>query len=454
MSVETHPTSTQPGAAAPIAPAPGPVARIIAGSVAAGIATALVLTLVVFAGGTESVLTGSVLVSFGFGWALLAALTGRYTDRPQRWALVPAAAMGVTGLALLAFTPENDAMVRLAWVWPPVMFALAVWMFVQVRRHLPRRGRVLLAPVVTVLAVASIGATYENITLIRDQDTYAAPGQTYEVGGHQLHLDCHGRGGPTVVLFNGLGEITTHWARIAGPVAETTRVCAYDRAGQGWSTDPQHPQDGIEAAEDLHALLAAAGEAGPYVLAGHSIGGPYAMIYAERYPEQIAGLVLLDSSSPDQFTKVTAYAGQYALMRRGLALMPTLNRLGLARLLPATHLPGTAADQVDALTATARAARNGRDELTTLPDTLAEAQTLTTLGDRPVAVLTASENLSNPGWTDAQDDLAALSTTHVHRTVQSSHMGLLEDADPAAESTRAITEVITAVRTGAHLPAG
>ncbi len=239
------------------------MARIIAASLAAGAAAALVLTLVVFAGGTEGVITGSVLVGFGFGWALIAVLTGRYTNRPQRWALVPAAAMGATGLALLAFTPGNDAMTRLAWVWPPLMLALAVWMSVQIRRSLRGSGRWLLTPVIAVLALASVGATYENITLTRDRATYAAPGTSYDVGGHQLHLDCHGQGGPTVILFNGLGEISASWARISGPVAESTRVCAYDRAGQGWSETDDHPQDGIEAAQDLHTLLAVAGETAP-----------------------------------------------------------------------------------------------------------------------------------------------------------------------------------------------
>ena len=112
MSIETHPASIQPDAVAPAPPTSGPVARVFAGSVAAGIAAALVLILVVFAGGSESVITGAVLVSFGFGWALMAALTGRHTDRPQSWAYVPAAAMGVTGLALLVFTPENDVLTR------------------------------------------------------------------------------------------------------------------------------------------------------------------------------------------------------------------------------------------------------------------------------------------------------------------------------------------------------
>jgi pimeloyl-ACP methyl ester carboxylesterase len=175
------------------------------------------------------------------------------------------------------------------------------------------------------------------------------------------------------------------------------------------------------------------------------------MTYASRYPEQVAGMVLLDSSSPEQLTKIPAYAGQYAVMRRGLALMPTMNRLGLGSALPASHLPTPSADQVKALTSTPKAARNGRDELSVVLDVFAQAQALTTLDDRPLAVLTASENVTNPGWAAAQEQLAALSSNHVHRTVESTHEGLLEDQDPAAESVQAITEVISAVRTGSPL---
>jgi pimeloyl-ACP methyl ester carboxylesterase len=214
----------------------------------------------------------------------------------------------------------------------------------------------------------------------------------------------------------------------------------------------REPQDGVTAAKDLHTLLAVAGEHGPYVLVGHSIGGAYAMTYAAQYPEQVAGLVLLDSSSPEQLTKIPSYAGQYAVMRRGMALLPTLARLGLGRVLAASNLPAPAADQVRALTATAHAARNGRDELSVIPEVFEQAQALTTLQGRPLAVVTASEeSLETTGWAAAQDRLATLSTNHAHRTVHSTHPGLLEDQHGSTESVRAITEVITSVRTGTPL---
>jgi pimeloyl-ACP methyl ester carboxylesterase len=456
MSAQTHPTSRPHRTPEPTRDTTQrrPAGRTIVASVVAGAVAALVLALVVFAGGTDATITGALLLGFGFGWALMATLTVRRTRQPQRWAVVPAVAMGATGTALVVFTPGNETLTALNWVWPPLMVALSGWMFVQMRHSVTGKARWALTPVIAVLALASIGATYDNIARTGDQATLAAPGKLYDVGGHRLHLDCRGHGGPTVVLSNGLGGVSAGWARITGPVAATTRVCAFDRAGQGWSDDAASPQDGVESAEDLHTLLAAAGEHGPYVLVGHSTGGTYAMTYAARHPEQVAGLVLLDSSSPEQFTRMPAFPRQYAMMRRGYALMPTLSRLGLGHLVPATsHLPAADAAKVTAITSTSQYYRNQRDEVAVIPEVFAQAQALTTLDDRPLAVLTASENsVGNDGWAGAQDQLAALSTNSVHRTVDSTHTGLLEDVRPAAASVRAITEVISSVRTSTPLP--
>lgn len=424
--------------------------RVVLGSLVVGALSALVLTLVVLPGATEAVVTGSLLLGFGVGWGTLAVASARRTSRPQRWARVPAVAMSATGAGLVALSPGDSSLSVLNWVWPPLMLALVAWMFVQARRALPTGARRLLAPVFVALVAVSVGALVQDVSSPRVRDDHPAPGQVLAVGDHRLHIDCRGAGGPTVVLFNGLGEFSASWARITDQASATTRVCAYDRAGQGWSDDVDDPQDGVTAAADLHALLAAAGEHGPYVLVGHSIGGPYAMTYAAQYPEDVAGMVLLDSSSPRQFADMPAYPLQYALMKRGLSLLPTLARVGLGPVIgPSSHLPGAEGDLVEAMGSTVRAERNGRDELSMIPRVFEESQSLTTLGHRPLVVLTASENLDTEGWSAAQDRLAALSSDSVHRGVRSSHAGMVEDPDGSDASVAAINAVARSVRTGA-----
>lgn len=432
------------------------VTGVIVGSLAVGLVLALALTLVVLPGATESVITGSVLLAFGLGWSLLAALSMLRSDQPQRWAMVPAAAMTVTGAGLLVLTPGDDTLTWLTWRWPPIVLTLTVWKLVAMRRSRVGRGRWLLTPVLVVLALASLGALSQSIATHRTQGAYAAPGDLVRVEGRDLHLDCRGEGSPTVVLFNGLGEISDSWTRVRDEIDVTTRVCAFDRAGQAWSDDVARPQDGLMAARDLQAVLETAGERGPFVLVGHSLGGPYAMTYASVFPDRVAGLVLLDASSPRQLTDIPSYPLQYAVMRRGLAVMPVLARLGLGGLLASgSSSTGDVRARLHAMTSTPRAYRNARDDIATLPTLLEQAQALTTLHGRPLAVITASGSAEEiEGWTDAQDQLATLSTDSVQRVVDSTHQGLLDDGRGAAESARAIGQVVDSVRQGTLLGAG
>lgn len=430
------------------------VTRVVLGSLVVGAVTALGLTTVVFPGATEGVVTGSLLLGFGVGWGLLAFVSVRKTDWPQRWAGVPAVAMSATGAGLVAFSTDDSSLSVLNWAWPPLMLALVAWMVVHARRALRTRARLLLTPVFVTLALVAVGALVQDVTAHQVRNDHPAPGRTFAVGDHRLHIDCHGAGGPTVVLFNGLGEFSASWARITDQVGDTTRVCAYDRAGQGWSDDVDEPQDGATAAADLHTLLAAAGESGPYVLVGHSTGGPYAMTYAAQYPGEVAGMVLLDSSSPRQFADLPAYPLQYALMKRGLSLLPTLARVGLGPVLgPSSDLPGTEGDLVEAMSSTVRAQRNGRDELSMVPLVFEQSQSLITLEDLPLVVLTASENLDTEGWAAAQDRLATLSSDSLHRDVRSSHAGMVEDPEGSEASVAAITTVVRSVSTGSPVSA-
>ena len=282
------------------------------------------------------------------------------------------------------------------------------------------------------------------------------PGRLVDVGGYRLHLNCVGTGAPTVVLLNGLGETSPQWARVSAAVARSTRVCAYDRAGQGWSDDSANPADATHAAIDLHRLLAAAGEPGPYVLVGHSLGGIHALTYAHLYRNEVAGMVLLDSSSPHQAEVVKSFNGEYRLMRRVLAATPTLARLGVGRVmekLGEPALPGRPGRQASAFANSPRGWANQRAELAALPTAFAQAQALTSLGDLPLVVLTSATTVEQtPGWKTAQDQLAALSTNTRHTVADVGHMDFLLAPYGAAASAAAVDEVVTAVRTHTTLP--
>jgi len=160
----------------------------------------------------------------------------------------------------------------------------------------------------------------------------AMPGQLYLVDGHHMRLDCTGSGSPVLVLDSGLGNDGLVWSGVTSILAQTTRVCSYDRAGMGWSDMVPPPRDADHIADQLHGLLAAAGVHGPIVLMGHSIAGLYIRDYAARYPAQIAGLIFVDSSSPFQ-NRDPAFRSEMQSMPSPVrvALMQSTFVLGLPR---------------------------------------------------------------------------------------------------------------------------
>ncbi|TME14638.1 MAG: alpha/beta hydrolase, partial [Chloroflexi bacterium] len=311
----------------------GHIGLIVAGSLVSGLVAAIVLVVGPLGGSQEHVITGAVLLAFAFGWALLALLSTRWTDQPQRWAAVPAAFMALFGTGLIVFGPDARALNVVSWFWPLPVLALVVWMIAAARHEL--RGltrRWFLYPVFGVLAFAAIGGGYQTVASSVDRASAAMPGQLIDVGGHRLYLHCTGSGSPTVVLQSGAGESSAYWGWIAPAVARDTRVCVYDRAGRGFSEPAPSPQDGIGVATDLHTLLDRAHIAAPYVLVGHSSGGPYVRIFAARYPDQVAGMVQLDGQPPDVMTKLPGFPAFLNIYRTATALFPSLARIGVFRL--------------------------------------------------------------------------------------------------------------------------
>ena len=125
---------------------------------------------------------------------------------------------------------------------------------------------------------------------------YSEPGQLVDIGGRRINMHCMGAGGPTVVLMAGLFSWSLIWYKTQPVIAEKTRVCAFDRAAYGFSDPAPQPQIISEVVEDLHKALKAGAIPGPYVLVGHSLGGLEARVYAQRWPEEVAGMVLVDTS--------------------------------------------------------------------------------------------------------------------------------------------------------------
>ncbi|MEQ8662412.1 MAG: alpha/beta fold hydrolase, partial [Gammaproteobacteria bacterium] len=132
------------------------------------------------------------------------------------------------------------------------------------------------------------------------------PGSFAGLDTHRLYYRCVGAGSPTVVIDAGIGGSALEWTPVQDALAAYTRVCTYDRAGYGWSDPGPSPRTAERAVAELRELLARAGERPPFVLVGHSLGGFHARYMAARHPQEVAALVLVESSHPDAVPHIEA----------------------------------------------------------------------------------------------------------------------------------------------------
>lgn len=145
-----------------------------------------------------------------------------------------------------------------------------------------------------LVGLLALGFVYEQVARRREQG-YPLPGRLVDMGGYRLHVTDRGQGGPTVVIIPGAGDSSYSWTAVQRELATLTRVVVYDRAGLG-SSDPGPAPDPIRSLAELETLLTSSGVPGPYILVGHSLGGLLARMYAMRYPDQVAGMVFVDST--------------------------------------------------------------------------------------------------------------------------------------------------------------
>jgi pimeloyl-ACP methyl ester carboxylesterase len=316
-----------------------------------------------------------------------------------------------------------------------------------------RLRRLLLAIGTLFLLLLAAGLIYQTMGAAQDRRTFTPPGRLVDVGGHRLHIHCIGQGSPTVVLETLSGGTSSYWAWVQPEIARTNRVCAYDRAGRGWSDAGPHAPALWQTATDLHTLLVNAGESAPYVLAGHSIGGLYVRAFAHRWPEEVAGLVLVDASHPDQWERLPTMAAENQSYLQMSSIFPPLARLGVFRLYFATgneldfaDLPTRAHDEVVAFWSSPEYFVSQRAEVIAAPQIFAESRALPGLGDLPLAVVTAGTGASDH-WLELQDELAALSSNSTHVNIaEATHASLAFHPEHARETSQAILDVIARAR--------
>jgi pimeloyl-ACP methyl ester carboxylesterase len=145
----------------------------------------------------------------------------------------------------------------------------------------------LLQPIFVVAQQAATSRTYQPL------------GRLIDVGGYRLHINSTGKGKPPVVLIAGSGDFSFDWSLVQPAVSRLSRVCSYDRAGLAWSDLGPTPRTMRQEAYELHLLLEKARLKAPFVLVGHSIGGLIARVYAAEYPQEVAGMILVDSTTED-----------------------------------------------------------------------------------------------------------------------------------------------------------
>ena len=312
---------------------------------------------------------------------------------------------------------------------PPPKRSKALWR---------RTRRVLLIVALVIALLALTGFLYQSIASAHDASSYPAPGRLIDVGGYRLHLYCTGTarlGSPTVILEAGYGNTSLVWSKVQPGIASFTRVCSYDRAGYGWSDNGPLPRTAGHMVTELHTLLARAGVAGPSVLVGHSYGGLIMQLYASTYPQQVAGLVLVESVHEDQFRYPELHFGPIPPICQALAPFGIMRLFGFAA-------PGYVAEYAPRAQPAAKAqfyqtrfCQTASDEYAAWDESSAQVRAARhPLGHLPLVVLTHGlPNLGPQGerdWQALQRNLAGLSSNSLYIiATHSGHFIQLEQPD-------------------------
>jgi pimeloyl-ACP methyl ester carboxylesterase len=328
------------------------------------------------------------------------------------------------------------------------------------KKRLFRFSSIALLVILVLALITLIAGTVAKSSLAK---RHPAPGQLVDVGGYKLHINCMGEGSPTVILESGWVESSSTWLFIQPDIAKTTRVCSYDRAGYGWSDPSPHPRTASWRADELHMLLVNSNNHGPYVLVGHSLGGMLVRVYAHNYPDEVVGMVLVDSMHEEHYERLPGAKSSIPDSAQQFRMLGLLSSTGLMALAPQTipnqEFPDEVFEQYKVVWATSGHLRTAASELDAMLESTAEMRALhiTGFGNLPLSVLSAGVYHPNLAISDAenqqywdewqamQSELATLSSMTNHTIAEKSgHTIQYEQPDLVID---AILEMLATLRT-------
>jgi pimeloyl-ACP methyl ester carboxylesterase len=316
----------------------------------------------------------------------------------------------------------------------------------------PRKILAVLAALIVTAPVA--GSIYQAAMEARDDRRLTPPGKLVDVDGHRMHVFCQGHGSPTVIVEQGIGAQALGWAPFNERMSSITTVCAYDRAGMGYSEPLDHATPATEVASRLHALIKAAGIDDDLVLVGWSAGGMYAREYYRQFPQRVKGMVLVDSSHEQQLTRMgdpdVGYVNPMKLQRFLVPIGWTRLRGAVPRRFADSPLPGPIRERLVALNLKSHLPRTMLLEGEGFRADLSANRAPPKLGDIPLVVLSEGKP-NNPfmqermqTWFELQDELAHLSSNGRHIVAtQSAHAIHRSEPDLIFD---AVQDVVTRAR--------
>jgi len=286
-------------------------------------------------------------------------------------------------------------------------------------------------------AVPVVAQTAPAKPPVVDDPAYTRPQQLVDVGGgRRLNLYCRGEGSPTVVFDSGLGDSTVAWALVQPAIAKKTRTCSYDRAGLGFSDAAKRPNDAKNDAEDLQALLHAAHVAPPYILVGHSAAGMAVRVFADRYRDEVVGMVIVDGSHEDQSRREDAigpfHKGQWEAAMKDTSCLDAAKNGVIAKDSPVykkcvmdeaiePRYSQAIKDAVLKYAATLKWQLANASEKKSVFDASADETRATRkdFGDMPIIVLTHAPHPWPKDWTQALQDRHTLVWEDMHNEIAS-----------------------------------